>query len=183
MRLRVAVFALAALAAFAAAPAKPKVLFSTSKGDFTVELDPQAAPKTVANFLQYVRDGFYQGTTFHRVIPGFMIQGGGMLAGGVEKGGTRAPIVNEANNGLHNVRGSIAMARTSQPQSATAQFFVDVVDNAFLDYPGTDGWGYCVFGKVVAGMDTVDKIRAVPTQMDQPIVAVTINSARLVGAK
>ena len=181
---------LISLVAMAAAPtpaAKPKVTFSTGQGSFTLELDPAAAPKTVANFLGYVRSGQYKGTTFHRVIAKFMIQGGGMTANGAEKP-TKAPVENEAklafDKGLKNVRGSVAMARTGDPHSATAQFFVNVVDNGFLDFPGQDGFGYCVFGKVVAGMDTVDKIRAVATgPEDKPLSDVIITNAVLEGGK
>jgi peptidyl-prolyl cis-trans isomerase A (cyclophilin A) len=186
MRLRtialVLAFAFATLAAFTAQAAAPRVQFTTSLGSFTVELDPVKAPRTVANFLAYVKAGQYTDTTFHRVIPSFMIQGGGMTAKGVEKP-TQAPIKNEASNGLKNVRGTVAMARTSDPDSATAQFFVNVVDNAFLDYPGQDGWGYCVFGKVVEGMATVDKIKAVPTRDDRPLTPVVILSAKVVAPK
>ena len=185
MRVRVLAFTFSALAALSAAPA-PQVTFTTSLGSFTVQLNPEAAPATVANFLAYVRAGQYNGTTFHRVIPSFMIQGGGMTVDGKEKP-TRAPIQNEAKQalaqGLKNVRGSIAMARTADPNSATAQFFVNVVDNAFLDYPGQDGWGYCVFGQVVKGLDTVDKIRAVKTGAgDNPLQPVVITKA-VVGGK
>lgn len=164
--------ALTALGAFAAEPAKaaasakPRVKFTTSLGSFTVELEPEAAPKTVANFLGYVRSGHYQGTTFHRVIAKFMIQGGGVTVKGEEKA-AKTSVVNEAKlaseKGLKNVRGSLAMARTNDPHSARAQFFVNVVDNPGLDYPGQDGWGYCVFGKVVEGSDVVDKIKGVKT--------------------
>ena len=138
------------------------IILHTNHGAITLELDAENAPKTAENFMQYCRDGFYDGTIFHRVIESFMIQGGGMEPGMKEKK-TRAPIENEAKNGLKNQRGAIAMARTSAPHSATAQFFINVKDNGFLDYPGQDGWGYCVFGKVVDGMDTVDSIRAVDT--------------------
>ena len=187
MRLRATLFAFAALATLAAPPKpqpKPQVAFTTSLGSFTVELDPAAAPKTAANFLAYVKSGQYKGTTFHRVISRFMIQGGGMNAEGAEKA-TKAPIPNEAKEasakGLKNVRGTLAMARTSDPHSATAQFFVNVVDNAFLDYPGQDGWGYCVFGKVVKGMETVDKIKDVKTGPgDMPVTPVVITDAKLV---
>lgn len=183
MRLRAVAFAFATLAACAAAP-KPQVAFTTTLGSFTVELNPEAAPRTAANFLAYVKSGHYKGTTFHRVIANFMIQGGGMGADGTEKP-TQAPIQNEAKEaaakGLKNVRGSIAMARTSAPHSATAQFFVNVKDNAFLDYPGQDGWGYCVFGQVVKGMDTVDKIRDVKTGPgDMPATPVVITDAKVV---
>ena len=138
------------------------IRIQTSLGVITLELDAEHAPATTANFEQYVRDGFYAGTIFHRVIPNFMVQGGGMLADMSQKS-TRAPIRNEAKNGLKNARGSIAMARTSDPHSATAQFFINVKDNGFLDHPGQDGWGYCVFGKVIEGMDVVDAIVAAPT--------------------
>jgi peptidyl-prolyl cis-trans isomerase A (cyclophilin A) len=186
MRLRALALTLVSLAAMAAGP-KPKVKFTTDQGAFTLELDPEAAPKTVANFLGYVRSGQYKGTTFHRVIAKFMIQGGGMTANGAEKP-TKAPVENEAKlaaeKGLKNVRGSVAMARTAAPHSATAQFFVNVVDNAFLDYPGRDGYGYCVFGQVVDGMDTVDKIRAVPTGPgDKPMTPVLITNAVVEGEK
>ena len=182
MRLRAFAFAFATLAVCAAA--KPQVAFTTSLGSFTVELNPDAAPKTVANFLGYVKSGQYKGTVFHRVIASFMIQGGGMTADGTEKA-TLAPIQNEAKvaaaKGLKNIRGSIAMARTSAPHSATAQVFVNVKDNGFLDYPGQDGWGYCVFGQVVKGLDTVDKIKDVKTGSgDVPVTAVVITAAKLV---
>ncbi len=140
------------------------VILHTNLGDITLELDAENAPATVKNFLQYVRDGHYDNTVFHRVIDGFMIQGGGMEPGLRQKP-TRAPVANEAVNGLKNKRYSVAMARTSDPHSATAQFFINVSDNDFLDHtaPSAQGWGYCVFGKVVAGQDVVDKIKAVPT--------------------
>ena len=141
-----------------------KVRLQTSYGAVIVELDPSKAPKTVNNFVAYVRDGFYDGTLFHRVMDGFMIQGGGFLPGMVQKP-TRAPIENEAKNGLRNERGTVAMARTSDPHSATSQFFINVVDNDFLNYTTEtpSGWGYCVFGKVVDGLTVVDRIRGVPT--------------------
>ncbi len=140
------------------------VILHTSHGDITLDLDTENSPETVKNFLQYVRDGHYDGTLFHRVIPGFMIQGGGFAAGMQQKP-TRAPVANEAANGVKNARYSVAMARTSDPHSATAQFFINVADNAFLDYkgPSPQGYGYCVFGKVVAGQDVVDRIAGVPT--------------------
>jgi len=187
MRLRAILFAFAALTFAAAKPnPNPQVAFTTSLGSFTVELDPAAAPRTAANFLDYVKSGQYKGTTFHRVISRFMIQGGGMTVDGQEKA-TRAPIRNEAKEasakGLKNVRGTLAMARTSDPHSATAQFFVNVVDNGFLDYPGQDGWGYCVFGKVVKGMDIVDKIKDVKTGPgDMPVTPVVITDAKVVAA-
>ena len=140
------------------------VILHTNHGDITLELDAENAPASTANFLQYVRDGHYNNTLFHRVIPGFMIQGGGMEPGMKQKG-TRKPVANEAANGVKNKNYTVAMARTSEPHSATAQFFINVADNDFLDYtsPSANGWGYCVFGKVVAGKDVVDKIKAVPT--------------------
>src|SRR5580765_523208 len=140
------------------------VILHTNQGDITLELDAENAPATVANFLQYVRDGHYDNTIFHRVIDGFMVQGGGMAPGMKEKRG-RAPIANEAANGVKNARYTVAMARTSDPHSATAQFFINVADNAFLDYkaPSAQHYGYCVFGKVKAGTDIVDRIAGVPT--------------------
>ena len=140
------------------------VVLKTNQGDIKIELDAQNAPATVANFLQYVRDGHYDNTVFHRVIDGFMIQGGGMEPGMKQKP-TRAPVANEAANGLKNKKYTVAMARTSEPHSATAQFFINVADNDFLDFksPSGNGWGYCVFGKVVEGQDVVDRIRSVPT--------------------
>ncbi|HEX6019281.1 MAG TPA: peptidylprolyl isomerase [Burkholderiaceae bacterium] len=151
------------IAAFASHPAlAQKVKFTTSMGDIVVQLDAEKAPKTVANFVQYVKDGHYDGTVFHRVIAAFMIQGGGFDAEMREKP-TRAPIPLESRNGLSNKRGTIAMARTNVPDSATAQFFINVVDNSFLDAANArDGNGYAVFGTVVSGMDVVDKIRGVP---------------------
>ena len=141
-----------------------KVRLTTSKGPIVLELDDENAPATVKNFVQYVRDGHYDNTVFHRVIDGFMIQGGGMSPGMKQKP-TRAPIANEAGNGLKNRKHTVAMARTSDPHSATAQFFINIADNDFLDYkgPSPQGWGYAVFGKVVEGADTVDKIRTVST--------------------
>lgn len=137
----------------------PKVRLTTSMGDVVLELYPDKAPRTVENFLQYVKDKHYDGTVFHRVISNFMIQGGGFTADMQQKS-TRAPIPLEASNGLKNDRGTVAMARTRDPNSATAQFFINVVDNASLNAPSPDGHGYAVFGKVVQGMDTVDKIRS-----------------------
>jgi peptidyl-prolyl cis-trans isomerase B (cyclophilin B) len=140
------------------------IVLHTSHGAITLELDAESAPKTVENFLQYVRDGHYDNTVFHRVIDGFMIQGGGMEPGMKQKP-TRAPIANEAGNGLKNKRYTVAMARTNDPHSATAQFFINVADNDFLDYkgPSPQGWGYCVFGKVTAGQDVVERIKVVAT--------------------
>ena len=145
-------------------PDHPRVTFETSHGSFVLELDRGAAPETVENFLAYVRDGFYEGTIFHRVIAGFMIQGGGFTPD-FKQLQTRAPVRNEADRGGKNDRGSIAMARTSDPHSATAQFFINVVDNDFLNHRNqtTQGWGYTAFGRVVEGMDTVDSIAAVQT--------------------
>jgi len=162
----------------------PRVKLSTSAGDIVVELAPAKAPKTVANFLQYVKDKHYDGTVFHRVIDGFMIQGGGYSAALKEKS-TRAPVALEADNGLKNDKYTIAMARTSNPNSATSQFFINVKDNAMLNAPSPDGYGYTVFGKVVAGADVVDKIRSVPTgnqggMQNVPIQPVTIQSATVV---
>ncbi|MGA7982048.1 MAG: peptidylprolyl isomerase [Chromatiaceae bacterium] len=136
----------------------------TSAGTITIELYPEKAPQTVKSFLTYVDEGFYDGTIFHRVIPGFMIQGGG-FTGDMQQKSTHAPIKNEADNGLKNDRGTIAMARTSDPDSATAQFFINLKDNDFLNHTGktTRGWGYAVFGKVTDGMEVVDKIAAAPT--------------------
>ena len=145
-----------------AAQSVPKVKFQTSMGEFVVEVYPEKAPQTVENFLQYVKDKHYDNTVFNRVIPNFMVQGGGFSADMNQKP-TRDPIPLEANNGLKNDRGTIAMARTANPNSATAQFFINVVDNANLNAPQPDGYGYAVFGKVVTGMDVVDKIRTSAT--------------------
>jgi len=164
---RLFIAALALLLASSLASASVQVTMETNFGPIVLELDEEKAPKTVENFLQYARDGFYEGTIFHRVINNFMIQGGGFDTD-YRKKPTRDPITNEANNGLKNVRGSIAMARTGNPHSATAQFFINVNDNAFLNYPGRDGWGYTVFGKVTEGMAVVDKIRQVPTGSGGP---------------
>lgn len=164
--LALAGFALAAMFSVAPAHAQtaPKVKLATSLGDIVVQLDPAKAPKTVENFLAYVNDKHYDGTVFHRVIDGFMIQGGG-YAPGFEEKETRASIKNEAANGLSNKIGTIAMARTSEPHSASAQFFINVNNNDFLDFksPTTQGFGYCVFGEVTAGMDVVNKIKGVKT--------------------
>lgn len=161
------------------------IKLNTNKGTIVLELDTAKAPVTVENFTTYAREGFYDGTIFHRVISNFMIQGGGMLSGMIEKS-THAPIKNEANNGLSNARGTIAMARTPNPDSATAQFFINVKDNTFLDFqaPTADGWGYCVFGKVTEGMDVVDKIKDVPTgtqggHQDVPTEEVIIESVEV----
>jgi len=147
----------------------PRVLLSTSQGDMTLELDPVNAPASTQNFLDYVGSGFFDGTIFHRVIPGFMIQGGGFTADMLQKP-TGSSITNEAANGLKNGRGTIAMARTSNPNSATSQFFVNLADNGFLNHTGPtpNGWGYAVFGKVVEGMDVVDAIARVRTGTSGP---------------
>ena len=167
--------------------ANPQVDLKTSHGTIRVELYPEKAPKTVENFLQYVKDGHYNGVIFHRVIPNFMIQVGGFEKSMKEKP-TRKPIENEAKNGLKNDLGTLAMARTSAPHSASAQFFINLKNNDFLNYPGQDGWGYAVFGKVVSGMDVVMKIAQVPTGNvgpfgDVPKEAVIIESATLVADK
>ena len=166
--------------------AAPLVKLATNFGDISVELDDAKAPKTVANFLAYVEDGFYNGTIFHRVIDGFMIQGGGFDADMNQKP-TKGNVDNEANNGLSNGIGTIAMARTSDPHSATAQFFINVSDNTFLDHKdqSEQGWGYCVFGRVTDGMDTVNKIKEVQTTVrnhmrDVPQENVEITSAAVI---
>ncbi|MCA1938789.1 MAG: peptidyl-prolyl cis-trans isomerase [Dechloromonas sp.] len=171
----------------ASAWAAPTLELQTSMGRIVVELDAEKAPKSSANFLQYARDGFYNGTVFHRVIPGFMIQGGGFDAS-MNKKSTREPIENEAKNGLKNRRGTIAMARTMDPHSATAQFFINHNDNLPLDYPSRDGWGYAVFGKVTEGMDVVDKIAKVPTANvgmhgDVPRTPVVIQNVKIISEK
>ena len=164
---------------------RPRVTFETSHGSFVLELDPVSAPETVENFLTYVRDGFYDGTIFHRVIAGFMIQGGGFTPE-FEQLQTRAPVRNEADRGGKNDRGTIAMARTADPHSATAQFFINVADNDFLNHRArtAQGWGYAAFGRVVEGMDTVDRIAAVETGsrgmfQDVPSDTVVIRKARV----
>lgn len=181
-----ALCAAVAVPAAAAAADLPQVSLKTSMGDIVVELDPEHAPKTVANFLQYVKSGFYKGTIFHRVIDGFMIQGGGYDVKMKDKK-TNKPIKNESDNGLKNVPYSIAMARTNVHDSATSQFFINVGENAALDYPGRDGSGYAVFGKVIAGQDVVDKIKGVVVddiqgQQNVPVVPIVIQSATVVGA-
>jgi len=164
----------------AAAADAPQVLLKTSMGDITLELNQEKAPKSVANFLQYVKSGHYNGTIFHRVIGSFMIQGGGYDAGMKQKP-TNPPIENEASNGLKNEPYSVAMARTSNPNSASAQFFINVKNNAFLNYPGQDGAGYAVFGKVIKGAEVVDKIKDVQTGPgDVPVKPVVIESASIV---
>ena len=165
------------------AQAATSVQFQTSVGDFVIELNAEKAPKTVENFLQYVNDKHYEGTIFHRVIDGFMVQGGGFTAAMAQKP-TRGPIALEASNGLRNDRGTIAMARSGNPNSATSQFFINVVDNASLNAPQPDGFGYAVFGKVSSGMETIDKIRTLPTgnkagMQNVPLTPITINAVRL----
>jgi len=182
-------FFVSSLLASAATLAGPKVEFKTTMGNFIVELDSVKAPKTSANFLNYVNSGFYNGTIFHRVIDGFMIQGGGFTPDLTQKP-TNAPVVSEAQNGLKNQIYTIAMARTSDPDSATAQFFINVKDNEGLNYPNAMGNGYTVFGKVISGTQTIDAIRTVPTMVapvakmgrmsDVPSKTVTIESATAV---
>lgn len=174
-------FLLLVVPGYSAATEAPIVSMQTNLGTIVIELNAEKAPKTVTNFLRYVKDGFYNGTIFHRVIDNFMIQGGGFTQDYQQKP-PHAPIRNEANNGLKNVRGTIAMARTSNPHSATAQFFINVKDNNFLNhkYPFFQGWGYAVFGKVIQGMDVVDKIKKTrtgsggPFQSDVPQQAIII---------
>ncbi len=160
------------------------VILTTNHGKIKLELDAEKAPKTVENFLSYVRAGHYDNTIFHRVIDGFMIQGGGFEPGMKQKP-TNDPVENEAKNGLKNEPYTVAMARTSDPHSASAQFFINIKNNGFLDYPGQDGWGYCVFGKVTDGMDVVDKIKSVKTtrtgmHADVPVENVVIEKAEIV---
>ena len=163
------------------------ILMTTTVGPMTLELDADNAPTTVENFLYYVSSGFYDGTIFHRVIDNFMVQGGGFTAD-MEQKATQAPIENEANNGLKNARGTIAMARTQDPHSATAQFFINVQDNDFLNHTGENmqGWGYAVFGKVTEGQDVLDKIRCVQTgsqagHQDVPVEPIIIESVTVIG--
>ncbi|HJW06478.1 MAG TPA: peptidylprolyl isomerase [Rhodanobacter sp.] len=175
-------------AATAATP-PPQVVLRTSQGDITLELYPDKAPKSVANFLQYVRDGFYDGTVLHRAIPGYLVQGG-LYTRDLQPKRTRSAVASEADNGLSNLRGTVAVARGADPNSGTAQFFFNLVDNRRLDFAGTQSgltWGYTVFGKVIKGMDVVDKIAALPTRPlgpfagDVPNPLVLIESARVVG--
>jgi cyclophilin family peptidyl-prolyl cis-trans isomerase len=167
----------------------PQVLLHTSQGDITLELFPDKAPKSVANFLRYVREGFYAGTVFHRSIPGYLVQGG-LYTRELQPRRTHSPIASEADNGLSNLRGTVAVARGADPNSGTSQFFVNLVDNRRLDYAGNQSgltWGYAVFGKVVKGMDVVDKIAALPTRALGPFAAdvpnplVVIESASVIG--
>ena len=166
--------------------AYPVVEVRTTVGTFALELYPDKAPKTVDNFLSYVRGGFYDGTIFHRVVPGFVIQGGGFTADLIKKD-TEPPIENEADNGLLNLRGAICMARTNDPQSATSQFFINIKDNPSLDFRerSSRGWGYAVFGKLIEGLEVLDKIEAAPTtsrdgHQDVPVDAIVIESARII---
>lgn len=191
MKTTITTLALCALASMANA-ANPQVEFKTSQGSFTVEVLADKAPKTAANFIKYVKDGFYNGTIFHRVISNFMVQGGGFTPDMKEKQPTYPSIENEAPEssvaGLKNTNGMLAMARTQQPHSAAAQFFINVKDNSFLDYPGQDGWGYAVFGRVTKGMEVVMKIRNVPTGQkgmhgDVPLTPVIIESATILADK
>ncbi len=164
--------------------AKPvKIVMETSKGTIEIELDAAKAPISAANFVKYVKQGFYDGLIFHRVIPGFMVQGGGFTPDMQQKE-PADKIQNEAKNGLKNVKGTLAMARTPDPHSASSQFFINLKDNSFLDYPGQDGWGYCVFGKVTKGMDVVDAMATVETGRkgphgDVPVEPIVIKSAKL----
>lgn len=189
MRKLFALLALSALGTGSALAADPRVELKTNRGSIVIELNQAKAPKTVANFLQYVKDGHYNGTVFHRVIDGFMVQGGGFDKDLRQKP-TRAPVENEAANGLKNDYGTVAMARTPDPHSASAQFFINVKNNDFLNYrePTPQGYGYSVFGKVVAGMDIVDKIAKVPTgnagpHQNVPREPVVIESATILPAK
>ena len=181
------VFIFSLCCVFSAAAANPQVEFKTNQGTIVVELYADKAPKSVANFLQYVKSGFYNGTIFHRVIDNFMIQGGGFEPGMKQKP-TGAPIQNEAANGLKNEYGTLAMARTNDPQSATAQFFINLKDNDFLDYPGQDGWGYAVFGRVASGLEVMQKIAKLPVTnaggyQNVPVTPVIIESARVLTDK
>ena len=171
------------------AAAAPQVLLHTSQGDITLELYPDKAPKSVANFLQYVRDGFYAGTLFHRAIPGYLVQGG-LYTRELQPKRTRPAIASEADNGLSNLRGTLAVARGADPSSGTSQFFINLVDNRRLDFVGTQSgltWGYAVFGKVIKGMDVIDKIAALPTRAlgpfagDVPNPLVVIEGAHVIG--
>ncbi len=180
---------LATLAPAAAEAADPRVAIETSKGKIVLELYPDQTPKTVENFLAYVRSGFYDGTIFHRVRSGFMVQGGGFTGDGTKKE-TREPVQNEADKGLSNARGTVALARTGDPHSATAQFFINLVDNPYLDHTAKTqrGWGYTAFGKVIEGMDVVDAIAGVAVERSsiseaQPKEPVTIDKVSVVAAE
>ena len=186
MKKHLIAFALLASSALSALAANPMVELKTTQGDIVVEVFADKAPKSADNFIQYVKDGFYNGTVFHRVIDGFMVQGGGFDADMKQKS-TRAPIENEAKNGLRNEAGTLAMARTADPHSASSQFFINLVANTALDYPSRDGWGYAVFGKVVKGLEVVESIAKQPTanrgfHQNVPVEAVIVNSARVLEA-
>ena len=186
MKKHLIAFALLASSALSALAANPMVELKTSQGDIVVEAFADKAPKSADNFIQYVKDGFYNGTVFHRVIDGFMVQGGGFDADMKQKS-TRAPIENEAKNGLRNEAGTLAMARTADPHSASSQFFINLVPNTALDYPSRDGWGYAVFAKVVKGLEVVESIARQPTanrgfHQNVPVEAVIVNSARVLEA-
>ena len=186
MKKHLIAFALLASSALSALAANPMVELKTNQGDIVVEVFADKAPKSADNFIQYVKDGFYNGTVFHRVIDGFMIQGGGFDADMKQKS-TRAPIENEARNGLRNEVGTLAMARTADPHSASSQFFINLVANTALDSPSRDGWGYAVFGKVVKGLEVVESIAKQPTanrgfHQNVPVEAVIVNSARVLEA-
>lgn len=179
----------AAAPAQAPAPANPEVILHTSQGDITLELYADKSPKSVANFLRYVHEGFYSGTVFHRVIPGYLIQGG-LYTADLQPRRTHSPVASEADNGLSNLRGTVAVARGADPNSGTSQFFINLVDDRRLDYVGNQSgltWGYTVFGKVTKGMDVVDKIAALPTHAQGPFAAdvptplVVIESASVIG--
>ena len=183
MKKHLIAFALLASSTLSALAANPMVELKTNQGDIVVEVFADKAPKSADNFIQYVKDGFYNDTVFHRVIDGFMIQGGGFDAEMKQKS-TRAPIENEAKNGLRNEVGTLAMARTADPHSASSQFFINLVANTALDYPSRDGWGYAVFGKVVKGLDVVQAIAKQPTanrgfHQNVPVEAIVVNSARV----
>jgi peptidyl-prolyl cis-trans isomerase A (cyclophilin A) len=186
--LRILILVFALFSSFSVHAANPQVEMKTSQGTLIIELYADKAPKTVANFLQYVQEGFFDGTVFHRVIQNFMIQGGGFTTEMKQKE-TRAPIRNEAKSSLRNEPGTLAMARTGDPHSATAQFFINLKANSFLDYPSRDGWGYAVFGKVTQGFDIVEKIGALPTTRqstvppDQPVTPIIIESVKLLSEK
>lgn len=187
LRLAGALLALG-LAGSAFAFENPQVSIKTTMGDMVVELDAEHAPKSTANFLQYVKSGFYKGTVFHRVIDGFMIQAGGYTEKLIDKPGVRKPIPSESKNGLSNKPYTLAMARTGDPNSATSQFFINVNDNAGLDYPGQDGVGYTVFGRVVQGQETVDKIKGVMVDdmrgmQNVPVTPIVIRSATVLSAE
>ncbi len=183
MKKHLIAFAVLASTALSGLAANPMVELKTNQGEIVVEVFADKAPKSAENFIQYVKDGYYNGTVFHRVIDGFMIQGGGFDADMKQKS-TRAAIENEAKNGLRNEAGTLAMARTADPHSASSQFFINLVPNTALDYPSRDGWGYAVFAKVVKGMDVVEKIGKLPTanrgfHQNVPVEAVVVDSARV----